>query len=89
MFGTEVHGEAWVKDFLDDLKHATDKDDCVSLYNRLSYVYFHVKDFTCTQAEKINAGVVRSRGLTKNQKKLKLITYHYVDETESDYDFSF
>lgn len=73
-----------VDELLKDLKSATNKTNCQTLFNRVTFVLNHDWWFEAEQRESVVAAAKASLGLTNNQKKLNLPAFRDEDERWTD-----
>ena len=71
-----------VQELLDDLKSASDTKHCCALYNWVTYITTHENWFDYEQRAQVAGAAQASLGLTKKQKKSKLLDVRkpYIDD---------
>lgn len=75
----------YVEDVLAELKSATDTKGSTPLFNRVTYILNHDRDYTKEERARVAAGAKASFGLTNKQKKLNLPEMR--DEEEDSYTY--
>ena len=73
-----------VEDLLKDLKSVTNKKNCQSLFNRVTFVLTHNYWFNAEQRESVGVAAKASKGLTVNQKQLNLPAFRDEEERYTD-----
>jgi hypothetical protein len=75
-----------VEDVLAELKSATNTRHSLPLFNRVTYILNHDRDYTKEERARVAAGAKACLGFTNKQKKLNLPEMRDEDESSCTYD---
>ena len=76
-----------VQDLLAELKSATDTKGSTALFNRVTYILTHDRNYTKEARASVAAGAKASFGLTSKQKKLNLPDVRDEEDRYTDEDY--